>query len=360
MRRYEVMKEDAILGPFTIEEIAEFVRAGLILKRDYAYDVADPDKFRSVAFFLKRHGREVSVEHKGNLFSQLRDIGGELILPHSTFTKEPWERENRLPVLALVGLGLSVILAIAPFLNTYLIFYGISLYFSAIWGLFFYYLFRTEQVSWKTTIVLFVATQVFMNVFFIVVGVGRLNPFEGWYENENPAVALFACILGIGVPEEFVKLLPVGLIVYFASNVLKPQTVAFYGLISGIAFGVYEGVNYQLGPNFQMLVESEDVVEGYIYSYVSNIARLTGLPFLHAVWSGIASYFLAFAFLYPRYRISLCVLAVVVPAVIHGVYDYLCFNVALSLATIPVVVASVVLLMVYLGKRYDFHSRLAD
>ena len=39
MEQYEIMKEDTILGPFNINEIAEFVHSGLILKRDYAYNV---------------------------------------------------------------------------------------------------------------------------------------------------------------------------------------------------------------------------------------------------------------------------------------------------------------------------------
>ena len=129
--------------------------------------------------------------------------------------------------------------------------------------------------------------------------------------------------------------------------------------MSGIAFGVFEGVEYQMGPNFQMLLEN-GVAEAYAYSYLSNIARLTSLPFLHAVWCGIGSYFLAFAYLYPRYRRSLYLLAILVPAIIHGLYDYLCFNVSISLATIPVVLIGVVFLMVYLSIGRDFHLKLND
>lgn len=54
MKRYEIMKEDAILGPFDINQIEEFVRAGLILKRDYAYDIEYPDCVRTVEFFMKQ------------------------------------------------------------------------------------------------------------------------------------------------------------------------------------------------------------------------------------------------------------------------------------------------------------------
>ena len=269
------------------------------------------------------------------------------------------EKDKQLFILSLVGLTLSGLIAIAPFFNAYVLFYCIALYFSIIWGLFFYYLFKTEQVKLKTTIFLFFATQIFTTLIFFVLDIGKLNPFEGLYDTGNVLISLISCIIGIGVPEEFVKVLPIFLILYFSKSVIKPQTAVFYGLMSGIAFGVYEGVNYQLGPNFQMLLDN-DIADGYVFSYLSNIARLTSLPFLHAIWCGIASYFVAFAFLYPRFRVALYTLAILVPATIHGLYDYLCFNVPFALATVPVVIIGVVLLMVYLNIRYDFHSKLAD
>lgn len=359
MTKYEVMKEDAILGPFDINQIEEFVRAGLILKRDYAYDIEYPDSFRTVDFFMKQNGKTSIVEHKGNVFSQIKEIGQELIIPSKTFSKEPWRTDKKLFMLALVGLGLSVILSFAPYMKVFGIFYAVALYFSAIWGLFFYYLFKTSQVNIKTTAAIFFGTQCVIFIAYSILGIGSLNPFEGLYDNNNNIVALISCILGIGCVEELVKLIPVMLVLYFSRSVLKPQTVVFYGLMSGIAFGVFEGVEYQMGPNFQMLLEN-GVAEAYAYSYLSNIARLTSLPFLHAVWCGIGSYFLAFAYLYPRYRRSLYLLAILVPAIIHGLYDYLCFNVPISLATIPVVLIGVVLLMVYLSIGRDFHLKLND
>lgn len=359
MARYEIMKEDTILGPFDIDQIVEFVRAGLILKRDYAYDINYPDSFRTVEFFMKRHGKSISVEHKGNVFSQIKELGQDLILPSKTFTKEPWETDRKLFILALVGLGLSIILSIAPFMNVFGIFYVVALYFSVIWGLFFYYLFRTEQVKLSLTVFLFFGTQAVIIVAYSVLGIGNINPFEGLYESESLIIALPSCILGIGIVEEFVKVLPIILILYYSKTIIQPQTAVYYGLISGIAFGVFEGVQYQMGPNFQILMEN-GIEEGYLYSYLSNIARLTSLPFLHAIWCGIASYFVAFVFLYPRYRKSLYLLAILVPATIHGIYDYLCFNVSSSLVTIPVVIVGVVLLMVYLSIGSNFHLKLND
>lgn len=359
MEQYEVMKEDTILGPFNIDEIAEFVHLGLILKRDYAYNVEYPDNVTTVDFILKRHGKKVVIEHKGNIFSQIKAIGQELILPSAIFTKEPWKKDRRLFTLSLVGLTLSGLIAVAPFLSTYVIFYCIALYFSTIWGLFFYYLFKTDQVTLKTTIFFFFLTQILTVLIFFVLNIGSINPFKELYATGNVVISLVSCIIGIGVVEEFVKILPVFLILYYSKNVIKPQTAVFYGLTSGIAFGVYEGVNYQLGPNFRMFIENE-ISQAYVFSYLSNIARLTSLPFLHAIWCGISSYFVSFAFLYPRFRAALYSLAILVPAIIHGLYDYLCFNVPFALATIPVVIVGVVLLMVYLNTGCDFHSKLAD
>lgn len=359
MEYYEIMKEDAILGPFSIDEIAEFVHSGLILKRDYAYNVRFPDSFRTVDFFLKQHGKSVSIEHRGGVLSQIKDIGQELILPPKTFTREPWRSDRKLFVLALVGLGLSVILSIAPFMNVYGIFYVVALYFSVIWGLFFYYLFKTDQVSIVTTVFIFFGTQAVILIAYNVLNIVAFNPFNELYNCGSAVVALVSCILGIGCVEEFVKLVPIFLVLHYSKNVLMPQTVVFYGLMSGIAFGVNEGVDYQMGTNFQMLL-GNDIVKGYAYSYLSNIARLTSLPFLHAIWCGIGSYFLAFAYLYPRYRRALWLLALLIPATIHGLYDFLCFNVSLYLVAIPVVIIGVVLLMVYLSIGYNFHSKLAD
>lgn len=75
----------------------------------------------------------------------------------------------------------------------------------------------------------------------------------------------------IGVPEEFVKVLPVFLVLYFSKSVIKPQTAVFYGLISGISFGVMEGVIYQLDGNFNLLKEDNISLESYGYSYLYKI-----------------------------------------------------------------------------------------
>ena len=91
-----------------------------------------------------------------------------------------------------------------------------------------------------------------------------------------------------------------------------PQSMVFYGMISGLGFGIYEGVGYQMSINRGLQAD-----DAYFY----NIVRLTSLPFLHAIWTGIAGYFIAFSVLYPRKQIGLWVLAIGIPALLHAIYN---------------------------------------
>jgi RsiW-degrading membrane proteinase PrsW (M82 family) len=154
-------------------------------------------------------------------------------------------------------------------------------------------------------------------------------------------------IFGVGVTEEVIKCVP---LLYFLRNAkepILPQTLVYYGLISGLGFGLLEGVLYQTTTNVDLT---------YNVAFFMNIARLTTLPFLHAIWSGIAGYFLAFAHLFPKNRQGLYVLAIAVPALLHGLYDTLGW----SILGLGITVFSVFLLMYYLKKSGDYQAKLVQ
>lgn len=356
---YKIIKDGSQLGPFTSSELQSFVQSGLVLKRDKAYNVLNPGNHFCISDILLANGISSKIEHKGNVFSQLKEIGKNLIVPPVIFTKQPWVKDHRLVLLCLVGLTLSIILSIAPLLSIYSVFYLTALYFAGIWGMFFHYLFRTEQVRTWHILLIFFGVQVLTFIIFDAFKWNAVNPIGRFVESNNVLLSAMSCIFGIGISEEFVKVIPIFLFLYFSKQVIQSQTAVFYGLISGVAFGVFEGVQYQLGPNFQLLYE-DGIEFGYATAYLSNIARLTYLPFLHAIWCGIAAYFASFAFLYPRFRVSLVTLCILVPAVIHGLYDFICINVNLSIAALPFVLIGVILLIAYLNNRYELHSKLYD
>ena len=142
-------------------------------------------------------------------------------------------------------------------------------------------------------------------------------------------------------------MVPLLFLIRRAREPLLPQTLVYYGLMSGIAFGVFEGVEYQTTVNVQA---------DYTTAFFLNVARLTSLPFLHALWCGICGYFVGFAHLYPRYRKSLYALALALPALLHGLYDS--FAGVAYLVSLGVAFVSVLLLMTYLSKSNSFRDKL--
>lgn len=145
-------------------------------------------------------------------------------------------------------------------------------------------------------------------------------------------------------------MLPLIWLVKKTKKPLVPQTLVFYGLISGLAFGVYEGVQYQMTVN--MALDGSD-------RFLMNIARLTSLPFIHAIWCAIGGFFISFAVLYPRYRKALWTLALVIPAILHGIYDTMCSNWLTSIfVALPLCVFCVGLLVHYLKNSGNYQNRL--
>ena len=61
---------------------------------------------------------------------------------------------------------------------------------------------------------------------------------------------MLAYSFGIALPEELCKALPL-FVLLKRSDPLPPQVMLFYGLMSGLGFGIYEGVDYQMERNFR-------------------------------------------------------------------------------------------------------------
>lgn len=339
-----IIRNNQQYGPYSEQMLLQYVNEGKILKHDRAIE-SGMSQEHTVMYFLKRAKLKPKLSCYGNIFSQLKVIGSELIFPKSSMFSKSFVSDKRLQILALIGLLPMVIMNIP--LGGFFIFYAVALYFSIIWGVFFYANFNTSQVKLKTTISVFFITQACVFFAWDILGIVRLNPFYALCEVGFP-INIFGFILGVGVTEELAKIIPLIIILHKAKEPLIPQTVVFYGLMSGIAFGVWEGVQYQMTINAE---------QAYDVSFFLNIARLTSLPFLHACWCGIAGYFLAFANLYPKYRYGLYLLTIAVPAIIHGVYDSIADIAILPLA---VVIIGLMLLMVYLKQGVNYQSKLRN
>lgn len=342
---YYILRNNTEYGPYDMAVIQQYVRDGKILLYDQAKEIKT-GAVNTVGYYLKQKHIKVKIKKKGSFVAQLKAIGTDLILPLRLLKNKQWLSDRRLLLLALIGLGPSVMMLLP--IHGFGVFYAVALYFSAIWGLFFYYFFKTQQVKLKITLAVFFLTQGLVFFLWDVLKIPSLNPFYQLIDTIF-IFDLLGYVFGVGLTEEFVKLLPLLLIYRFAKEPLQPKTLVFYGLMSGIAFGVFEGVQYQISVNVKL---------DYTSSFFMNIARLTSLPFLHAVWTGIAGYFIGFAKLYPLRRHALYFLAIAIPAIMHGLYDTFCHSSLGMLIALPITFAGVFLLTTYLKQAQDYQSKL--
>ena len=297
----------------------------------------------SVRDVLKRNNLKYKIK-SGNIFSQIKSFGLNLLLPKDSISFKTLKQDSKLLIISLVGLAPAFLIRITG--ASIMTFYVIALYFSLIWGLFFYSVFKTHQVSIKKSFAIFFSVQILIFFSVFILNINQFNPFYRLIEEGNSFInQIIGFVFGVGIFEELVKLLPVYFFIKYSKEPLLPQTVVFYGLISGIGFGVFEGVIYQISVNSKL---------DYNTSFFMNIARLTSLPFLHAVWSGLSSYFIAFSFLYPIKRYSMWLLAILIPAILHGLYDVFTW----SLIGLFVSYLGVALLIIYLKKAKDFQTKI--
>ena len=336
-----IIRNNHEYGPYEASDIARYVEEGRLLLNDRARD-AESGVEGTVEELLAARGIHPQVRNRGSLMQQLKYIGHAFIFPKDDMERHHIMEDKRLLILAIVGLSLSIIMLLP--IGGYLVFYAVSLYFATIWGLFFAYFFRTRQISKSKAVSTFFLTQ--LGVFIIFSGLNELNFFYGFTSAPFP-LSILGYILGIGLTEEFAKMIPLLVLERRAREPQLPQTMVFYGLMAGIAFGVFEGVQYQTTINIKA---------DYTTAFVLNIARLTSLPFLHAVWAGICGYFVGMAGLYPQYRKSLYVLALAIPATLHGLYDL--FAGSFYLVSLVIAFLSVFLLMAYLRRSNALRERL--
>jgi RsiW-degrading membrane proteinase PrsW (M82 family) len=135
----------------------------------------------------------------------------------------------------------------------------------------------------------------------------------------------FLPALAVGFNEEITKALPVvlaGLILLKYRKVkLSVRMSMFLGTIAGLTFGIAEQAFYTsndiIGIN-QARSNNEAVNAALAFA-----ERIFVDGFQHAVWTGIAGFFIGLALNYPRRRIQLIVLGVAIAAVLHALNDFL-------------------------------------
>jgi RsiW-degrading membrane proteinase PrsW (M82 family) len=178
----------------------------------------------------------------------LRVLVPHLLVPLEELKSFSWFANRKLLFVSAVGLLPLVILALfsdyRDFKNAY---WCMAFYFSALWAVFFYYFFPASEIKLAHALGCFFGTGVIsISLLLLAYRVPPLSTLAELTESRSPFSRLLGYIFGVGVPEELCK----ALVLFFLARqvtALPPQLMLFYGLMAGLGFGIYEGVDYQMG-----------------------------------------------------------------------------------------------------------------
>lgn len=140
-----------------------------------------------------------------------------------------------------------------------------------------------------------------------------------------PQTLNFLSAMVVGYNEEITKALPILiaaiLVLRIRKRKLDPRMWMYLGCVAGLTFGIYEQAAYTANA-IKYNVGGTGSASGAILVILAFAERVFVDGFQHAVWAGIACFFVGIAVNYRKRRFLLLTLGISVPAILHGLNDW--------------------------------------
>ena len=145
-------------------------------------------------------------------------------------------------------------------------------------------------------------------------------PWEHALAPSNTSHNLIQYIYGIGLAEELTKALPILILSVFLLKVRKTKLDVrmwmFLGTLSGLYFGVYEA------SKVYVPLDIVTIAKGGAIGIPEFVERVFLDGFQHALWAGVAGFFIGLGTNYSRQRFLLWTMGLAIPAILHGLNDW--------------------------------------
>jgi RsiW-degrading membrane proteinase PrsW (M82 family) len=189
-----------------------------------------------------------------------------------------------------------------------------SLYIAPLWAMVFWWLIRPGPLHWRH---LWLTVTVIAAEYVLIPGLTL--PWEKHLAPGNGSHSLIQWIYGVGVAEELTKALPVLALAIFlrVRNVkLDVRMWMFLATLSGLFFGVYEASTVFVPHDL------EAVNATTVFGVPELLERIFVDGLQHALWAGIAGFFIGLGINYRRQRYPLWLLGLAIPSILHGLNDW--------------------------------------
>ena len=323
-------------GPFNAENVKAACISGNILLRDLI-PLEKTQKYITVAEFIELNNIQIqqTEERLGDVFLNIFKLQSVFINPFKYLNSSVKENAIIYILLAIVLIPILALFTSGIPMLSYSI-YGV--YFASIWALILYKIIATKQTDLRIVLIISTATVIVSGILITLFHQSSIwSVFKNLIDSNNLIFKFFAMLFGVAVIEEALKQVFVYVILIRDKKVILPRTAILYGMIAGLSFGIFEGIEYQMTINKTFTMD---------VNYFTNIIRLTSLPFFHAIWAGIGAYFISLSFIELKYKYSFRLMGLFIPALLHALYN----TFGLNVFGIAIVILSTILLTVYLTK----------
>ena len=240
-----------------------------------------------------------------------------ILIPVRSWLKDPgWTQGSRLLVIIYGLLPSLFVVLFSATRDVAAPGWAYSLAIAPLWAVAFWLLIKPGHI---TRLIAWLAAGI---VAIVLILLPTLTlPWENALDATADPHSLLPWIYGVGLAEEVTKALPI-LIAALALRwiwkiTLDVRVWMFLGTIAGLAFGVRESVLYTAADlNLNVGAQHEIVL------ILSFALRVFVDGFQHAVWAGISAFFIGMGVNYRRRRIPLIAFGILLPAVLHGLYDW--------------------------------------
>ena len=241
-----------------------------------------------------------------------------ILVPVRSWLKDPgWKQGSRLLVIAYGLLPSLFVVLFSTSSDLSAPGWAYSLAIAPLWTVAFWLLIRpghiTRLIGWLAVAIV-AAVMVLLPIVTL--------PWEDALDRTATSHNLLPWIYGVGFAEEVTKALPilVGalLLRWVWKTTLDVRVWMFLGTIAGLAFGVRESVFYTAS----YLMQGNHKAALAVPLILTFAQRVFVDGFQHAVWTGIAAFFIGMGVNYRRRRIPLILFGITLPALLHGLNDW--------------------------------------
>jgi len=241
-----------------------------------------------------------------------------ILVPVRSWLKDPgWKQGSRLLVIAYGLLPSLFVVLFSATRDLSAPGWAYSLAIAPLWAVAFWLLIRPGHI---TRLIAWLAVAIVAGVMVLLPTVTL--PWEDALDKTATVHNVLPWIYGVGFAEEVTKAIPVlaaALLLRWVWKItLDVRIWMFLGTIAGLAFGVRESVLYT--SSYLMQGNHKAGLAAPLILTFAQRVFVDG--FQHAVWAGIAAFFIGMGVNYRRRRIPLILFGITLASVLHGLNDW--------------------------------------